>query len=180
MIGPRNGGRAGFSLLEILVAVSMLAIAVTALARLASLGKQHLEAATEQAIATRLATNQMARLAAGIDPPTPQEAQPLAEDPTWECQIETMAVALPNGVSLPPLVELRVNVRPAAENGAGMVGLEKPWFTLSRWIALTPDATSNATSSGSSSRQSRGRFGQQTTSASQSFSAEAALRTAVP
>ena len=142
MIGPRYGARSGFSLLEILVATSMLAMAVAALSQLASVGRKHLAAATEQAIATRLATNQMARLAAGIDPPTPQDAQPLAEDPTWEYQIEAMPIALPN------LVEVRVNVRRAAANGQGKGGLEKPWFTFSRWIAVTGDVPPSGRSGG--------------------------------
>jgi prepilin-type N-terminal cleavage/methylation domain-containing protein len=195
MIGSHHRGPAGFSLLEILVAASMLAIAVTALSQLASLGRKHLAAATEQAIATRLATNQMARIAAGIDPPTPQEAQPLAEDPAWECQIEAMAVVLPNSVALPNLTEVRVHVRPAAangqvENGQATTGQEKPWYTLARWITLRGDApttgptaaTSAATSAaatvGSAGRRLDRRFDRQPANAR--AQPEAVFRPAVP
>ena len=92
MIGTYHRGPAGFSLLEILVAASMLAIAVTALSQLASLGRKHLAAATEQAIATRLATNQMARIAAGIDPPT---ACVLAGNQPVQSEIFTEVIANP-------------------------------------------------------------------------------------
>ena len=124
----------------------------------------------------------MARLAAGIDPLTPQEAQPLAEDPTWECQIETMAVASPHGVALPQgvaspqLVEVRVNVRPAAENGQGTGGLEKPWFTLSRWVALTDEMSTGGASGGRFDR----RFDRQPASASVRSESEAVFHPADP
>jgi hypothetical protein len=88
----------------------------------------------------------MARIAAGIDLPTAQEPQPLAEDPAWECQVEAMAVILPNAIALPNLTEVRVHVRPAAEigpmeNRQATTGQEKPWYTLARWITLRGDAS---------------------------------------
>lgn len=152
--------RTGFSLLEILLATSMLVIAITALSHLSSVGRQHLSGASKRTVAVRLAANKMARLAAGIEPLEEHQTQPLSEDPDWECALELRPVA--DG----ELVEVRVGVRPLADAQAfagdpAIAGREKPWFYVARWMAphavprrSAPSAPSSSPPSSSSASSS--------------------------
>ena len=118
----------GFSLLEILVATSMLAVAMAALSQLAAVGRSHLSAATQKSVATHLASNQLARLAAGIEPLAEIPGEPLAEDPRWEVRVTVLPLAAAAG-----LVEVEVGVR-QAEEASEPDGNESRWYTLAQWM----------------------------------------------
>lgn len=124
-----NRRRAGFSLLEILVATSMLAVATAALSQLAAVGRSHLSAATEKSIAAHLVRNQLVRLASGVDPLTEVTGQPLAEDPRWEVKIEILPIAV-----APGLIEVEVSVRPLSAAGADAGGEQPRWYSVAQWM----------------------------------------------
>lgn len=126
----RSSLRTGFSLLEILLATSMLAVALAALTQLSSIGRKHLTSAAKQAVAARFAANQLARISAGIEPLEDREARPLSEDPDWECEV---ALKLVDGGDL---VEVEVGVRPLARFNEETASLAKPWFKAAQWIPL--------------------------------------------
>ena len=121
--------RAGFSLIEVVIATGILLASVTILAQLTSIGCRHLEAAREKAIAARLCQNKMTLLMAGIDPMQPREATPLAEDLDWEYQVAIQETTTDN------LVELKVSVRRSAPAEIAITRVDKPWFTLRRWVS---------------------------------------------
>ena len=126
--------RAAFSLIEILVAVSMLAIALAALVQLSSVSRRHLEAAAEKSTAARLAANQMARLAAGIDPLKDRGPEPLGEAPDWHCRIATLPVA-----GAPGLVEVEVSVAQLPAVDGEVEAAPQRWFTLTQWLKAEQD-----------------------------------------
>ena len=121
--------RPAFSLLEVVIATGILLASVTLLAQLTSIGGRHLEGAREKAIAARLCQNKMALLMAGIDPMQPRKITPLAEDLDWEFQVALQETTTDN------LVELKVSVRRIAPAEIANTPVDKPWFTLRRWVS---------------------------------------------
>jgi type II secretory pathway pseudopilin PulG len=134
-MNARSRPPAGFSLLEILLAVGMLAVALTALAQLAAVGRRHLDGAANRAQAMRLAANELERYAAGVQPLENRDAQPLLDAPDWECRVEILPLGEPG------LAEVRVGVRPLELAAAGGVDVEGGWFTWARWLPYTDART---------------------------------------
>lgn len=134
----RSQPAAGFSLLEILLAVGMLAIALTALAQLAAVGRRHLDGAANRAQAMRLAANELERYAAGVQPLENRDAQPLLDAPDWECRVEVLPLGEPG------LAEVRVGVRPVELGVAGGVEVEGGWFTWARWLPYADERTATS------------------------------------
>ena len=128
--------RSGFSLLEVLISLAMLLGSLALLAQLSSVGRRHLERASDKATALRLCQNKMARLLAGIDPLENDAELPLLEDPNWQFRV----IVLPTAVS--GLSELQVGVR----RHVNLQGMEAepsgPWLTLQRWIPTPLDSIS--------------------------------------
>lgn len=123
----------GFSLIEVIIAVGMLASALIVLGQLSSLGRKQIDEAIDSAVATRLASNKMARLATGIDPVERQEAEPLWEDPAWECRIEVWPAEQAG------LAEVAVSVRRIPPERLDEQKNTAPWFTLSQWLLNESD-----------------------------------------
>jgi prepilin-type N-terminal cleavage/methylation domain-containing protein len=117
----------GFSLIEVLVSVAMLLGSIVVLSQLTAVGRRHLDAASEKAIALRLCQNEMARLLGGVNPIEPRDEMPLADDPNWESRVDIVPLEMGD------LFNLRVSVRRAplptrVERESGS------WFTLVRWV----------------------------------------------
>jgi len=144
----------GFSLLEILVAIAMLAAALAALAQLAAIGRRHLDGSLEKARAARLAANRLELLAAGAEPLEARDAQPLPEDPNWECRVDVVPLAEQG------LAEVQVGVRRRTLDAAARQQKEVAWLTFARWLphddpsaAAAPRPATGAPATGASPKQ---------------------------
>jgi prepilin-type N-terminal cleavage/methylation domain-containing protein len=119
--------RAGFSLIEMLVATAILLVAVGVLTELADVGRRHARGAEDAAAAQRICQNLLEGILCGALPleATPETLVP--EEPEWTYLVEVKP--LERFKWEPGLAELRVTVTKTA------VGSKpgKP-FSLSRWI----------------------------------------------
>ena len=118
----------GFSLLEVLIAISLLAAALAILSQLGTVGRKQLDRALHKSVAARHGANKMARLVAGIEPLEEVETQPLLDDPDWDCRVELWPTMRPD------LIEVTVSVRPAAESTSTDPNDQRAWFSYSRWL----------------------------------------------
>ena len=96
--------RAAFSLLEVLVATSILLGALIVLSELAGIGGRRVQSAVALATAQRICQTKMHELLAGLADPEPVEDEPVADEPGWLYSIQT------EPVSQPGLIAVRVTV----------------------------------------------------------------------
>jgi len=127
--------RAGFSLLEVILATAILLGAAIVLAELASVGRQHADSAEELAAAQLVCRNKLNEILSGATPLKTISGATLQDPTGWLYSVEVDSLG-PSG-KLPGLAELRVTV---AED----VSDDRParQFTLTRWIRdprYTPD-----------------------------------------
>ena len=111
MIAPRSG----FSLLEVVLALAILAGALAALGEVMRLGDENAAAAADEAQAEMLAESVMAEILVGARPLTSVNgaALPLADDPAWVVSVtvqpteyvELVAVSVRVAQQLPPAQE---------------------------------------------------------------------------
>lgn len=126
--------RDAFSLLEVLLAMSILLGAVVVLGELARIGRKNAQAAKELTQAQLLCETKLNEILAGIDSSTPREAAAFEEHPDeWLYTVERTPLAHPGVVSLRVTVKRNLPdaYRPAQ-------------FSLVRWIR-DPEATAGAT-----------------------------------
>ena len=118
----RSRRRGGFSLLEVLLAASILVGCLAVLSELAAIGRHHSEDAQRLTTAQALCQTKVNEILAGIEPAEAVEEQELEDSPGWLCSVE----ALP--LKQPGLVELRVTLKEDVE--------DRPprQFTLVRWM----------------------------------------------
>jgi Tfp pilus assembly protein PilV len=115
--------RGGFSLLEVLLATSILLGAIIVLGELASIGRRSARAALDLSQAQLLCQTKMEELLAGIVPLEPQQNTPVEGEPGWFASVNIKPVAQQG------LAALEVTVwREEAGQPAGRQ------FTLHRWI----------------------------------------------
>ena len=132
----------GFSLLEVILALSILAMAVAALGELARLGMNNSRIARDLAQAQLLCESKMAEISAGISTPDMVQRAVFSNgsdgiDPTWVYSIE-QEPATTDG-----LIVVRVTV------SQDLAGSQRPVeYTLVRWMidpAYTPPTTTPTT-----------------------------------
>ncbi|OHB80964.1 MAG: hypothetical protein A2W31_04695, partial [Planctomycetes bacterium RBG_16_64_10] len=119
------GDRRGFSLLEVLLAGSILLGCVIVLGHLAYLGRRNARAALDHSTAQILCETKMAELLSGIAPLEPADQVPLADQPDW---MLSLALA-PTDVA--GLTALRVTVAQDQDEDQPQRAAK---FTLVRWI----------------------------------------------
>ncbi|MCA9259268.1 MAG: hypothetical protein KDA61_08720 [Planctomycetales bacterium] len=134
----------GFSLVETLVATAILGAALAALTQLTSTARRRLDAAVEEAVAARLAANEISRLAVGLSPLETRSAEPLSEDPTWECRIDLIPLDDAPTAEGGQLVEVQASVRPLPRDGGDAAASTQRWRTFARWLPYHGDASKNA------------------------------------
>lgn len=116
--------RGGFSLLEVILATSILLASAIVLLELASIGRAHIESTEDLAAAQRICETRINEILAGVTPLSVVENQPLAEDPDWTITVELAPVE-----KLSSLASLRVSVAREASPGH-----RAKRYTLVRWI----------------------------------------------
>ena len=127
--------RAGFSLLEVLIATSILLGSVIVLGELARIGRKHATKAEEMAKAQRLCQEKLNEILSGLSAVDPVEEEVFTEEPNWTYTLQILPLEKPG------LVALYVTVAPEPSTNL----TTKP-FTLVRWIP-NPDGQQSVTSS---------------------------------
>lgn len=138
---PLNGfsnthrSRSGFSLLEVILAMVLLASAAAVLFQLAYVGRRHLQDADRQLQAQLLCQNRLREILCGIEPLESCDSTPFDASPGWNVTVELESVDSHEGVQL-----LKVTVAEETDSllddpdAAGTCS-----FMLSQWV-LDPNA----------------------------------------
>lgn len=125
--------REGFSLMEVILAMSILLGGVVVLGRLAAIGAKHARDAEDLAAAQLLCEARMMEVLAGISPAESVDEEPLEEAPDW------MITQKLQSVEQPGVVALSITVTRAAEELNALPTVADPdkkevSVTLVRWI----------------------------------------------
>lgn len=132
--------RSGFSLMEVLLATSILLACLVVLGQMATVGRQHAEDAESLTAAQLLCQAKLNEILVGAVPVGSRAAASVPEMPGWSCEVEVQTLQQYD------LVSVRVTVAPeAAEDGTRRRGKQ---FSLLRWMH---DPTASARSSTSPS-----------------------------
>lgn len=127
----------GFTLMEVLVAVAVLAIALAAAIRVGSQTAINTVELRERTYAGWVADNALARIEAGIEPlsgPGQRRGKMELGDQAWEWQLtaETADPPLPMAINLPGLLRLDVTVYRAGAGDERAVVRREIWHSLPR------------------------------------------------
>lgn len=124
--------RAGFSLLEVVLATAILAASAIVLAELASIGHAHANGAEEMAAVQLACQTKLNEILAGATPAEAVSETTLKDPPGWVYSVEVEPLSR---AGFPPgLVEIRViAARAPAEDGV-IGNRPKKEFTLTHWI----------------------------------------------
>jgi general secretion pathway protein I len=148
---------AGFSLLEVVLALAILAGALAALGEVMRLGDENAMAAADETQAEMLAESVMSEILVGARPlsAVSQATLPLADDPPWTVSVEIQPTDYQEMVA--------VHIRVAQQ----LPEVQKPAYCdLVRWVPnpdfvpATTDDSSEPSSSGSSGTSGSGSSGQ--------------------
>lgn len=137
MTRPR---RAGLSLLEVMLATSILLGAIVVLGELARIGRINAVAARQQAEAQRLCETKLNEILIGSEPSTPHTEEPFVETTEWTYSVDRYATAYPGlfAVEVTVTQNLPDNKRPVT-------------FTLARWTRDLADAKTSPPAPGADS-----------------------------
>lgn len=122
--------RAGFSLLEAILSMVLLASSAAVLFQLAYVGRRHLQDSDQHLTAQLLCQNRLREILCGIEPLEACESTPLESSPGWSVTVDLQPVDGHEGVQL-----LKVTVAEATESlieDADSPGVHS--FTLSQWV----------------------------------------------
>lgn len=127
----------GFTLMEVLVAVAVLAIALAAAIRVGSQTAINTVELRERTYAGWVADNVLARIDAGIDPLTKageRRGETELGNQTWEWQLTAEAASppLPMAINLTGLLQLEVAVYRAGARDERAVVVRETWHSLPR------------------------------------------------
>ena len=124
----RRSPRRGFSLMEVLLATSILLACVVVLAELAEVGRRHTVSVDQLTTAQMICQSKLNEIVAGVVPPIAVEAATVAEAPEWIYSVELESMTSLN------LVVVRVTVagQPVEDETASQ--RPKKSFTLTRWM----------------------------------------------
>jgi prepilin-type N-terminal cleavage/methylation domain-containing protein len=115
--------RRGFSLLEVLLATSILLGCLVVLSELAAVGRIHASVAQDGGTALRICQSKVNEILAGLAPVTPVREEPLDDPPGWWYSVDVEQVRHPG------VLALRVTV------GQDDDSEERPIeYSLVRWI----------------------------------------------
>lgn len=128
--------RKGFSLLEVLLATSILVGCLAVLSELAAIGRQHADDAEKYTVAQSICQTRINEILAGLARPDSVENEELEDHPDWLCSVDTESLAQPGLLALRVTVTENVEDRPPRE------------FTAVRWIR-DPEYRGQATQSSS-------------------------------
>jgi prepilin-type N-terminal cleavage/methylation domain-containing protein len=115
--------RAGFSLLEVMLAAAILVGSLVVLSELAAVGRQHIESAQDLGTAQRVCQSQMSKILAGLLQAESVQRQEVEGEPGWLYSIETQSVDQPGLIA--------VHVTAIEDVAEGRRARE---FTLVRWV----------------------------------------------
>ncbi len=132
-----SSSQRGFTLMEVLVAVAVLAIALAAAIRVGSQTAINTAELRERTYAGWVADNVLARIDAGIEPvqgPGERRGQTELGNQRWEWQLTAEAATppLPMDISLPGLLRLEVAVYHADAGDRRPVVRREIWHSLPR------------------------------------------------
>jgi len=120
---------AGFSLMEVLLATSILLGCLIVLGELAYVGRKHAESSQDRSTAQLLCQSKLNELLAGAAPVEPVQSQPLDDRPGWVYSVE-LAPAGRLGLTA---VRVTVAKDDAGRGQALQDGKPPRQFTLVRW-----------------------------------------------
>lgn len=126
----KPGGRDGFSLLEVLMATSILLGSVIVLNQLAGIGRKNALAAQDLSTAQMLCESRLNEILAGTTAVEEVEEEPLSNAPGWVFSLSLEPVDRANGSDEPKLLGLHLSV-----SRAELERQNASRFTLVRWIA---------------------------------------------
>ncbi len=133
--------RAGVSLLEVLIATSILFGAVVVLMELAQIGRRHAESAAEQVVAQQLCQRKLNELLLGLAPLAPVSGE-LEDMPGWAYAVDIQPVESIEGMTDLVRVEVTVQQDPQATD-------ERPrkarFFQIARWMRQPPESLDDRT-----------------------------------
>lgn len=120
----------GFSLLEVILALTILGGAIAVLGELSRLGMRNAERARDLTQAQLLSESKLAEITSGLAPPEPEQGAPVEpideeedEEPEWQYSVEVTSVGEDG------LLEVRVTVTKDLPTEQRPVE-----FTLVRWM----------------------------------------------
>jgi hypothetical protein len=126
----RRARQSGFSLMEVLLATSILLGSLIVLGQLASVGRRHAQDAEGWTAAQLACQTKLNEIVAGVEPVQPVEEEVLLDAPGWVYSVEVEPAGRLG------LTSLRVVV---SEDPAVLeeTGIERPLkrFALTRWIS---------------------------------------------
>lgn len=157
--GRARRARAGFSLMEVLMATSMLLASVIVLGELAGIGRRNASAARELATAEILCENKLNEILAGAAPMSAVDGEPLEDQPGWIYTVTIEPVSQSANASSPGAVSpssrtstnrsgsssspadahnglsvLKVTVAPEEEQNREKEHRSSKEFSLTRWV----------------------------------------------
>lgn len=146
----RHSQPAGFSLLEVVLALTILAGAIAVLGELVRLGTVNAGSARDLTQAQLLCESKMAEVASGLLLPEVVQAVPCEYDPEWLYSIDIQPTEMPGLVSLRVTVtqDLLPNQRPAEFSLVRLI--QDPLLVLPTEVP-TQDGTSTSGASSTSS-----------------------------
>ncbi len=119
---PRHLRRSGFSLLEVLLATSILVGCLVVLSELAAIGRRFAQNAQTLTAAQAICESEVNEILAGVKPPEPIEDQAVEGLPGWLVSVDTQPLRQRG------LLQLQVTVK---EN---VQGRQPRAFTLVQWL----------------------------------------------
>lgn len=138
-----NPVRAGFSLLEVILATGVLLGCLIVLSELAALGRRHTSDAEDLAAAQRICQTKMNEILAGLAPLESFDEAEVEDEPGWLYSVATEAT------SQPGLVAVRVTVYQDWFEAA-----RPKQYVLVHWVRGSSDAATTESSSDKSSEAS--------------------------
>lgn len=130
----RKGRRDGFSLMEVILAMSILIGGVVVLGRLAYIGSRHARKAEDLAKAQLLCEARMNEILTGLAPRETSEAEPVEGEFDWVVSSELETLQQPGVVAVRVTVK-RAEDLPETLATASAARRKDVSFSLVRWIA---------------------------------------------
>jgi general secretion pathway protein I len=145
----RPAGRAGLSLLEVLVALSIFLFALIGIGRLITLSAERAQDVQQQSQAARLCQSKLAEVVRGAVPLSSQDAVAFDEDPDWQWSLEAEQEG-----SIQGLWKVQVKVGRDRPDGTRIETTMSQWVLDPSMRGSSLDAQALAQSASSGSDQS--------------------------
>ena len=136
----KSACRDGFSLLEVIIAGTILVASVMVLSRLAGLGRRHIQAAQRWTQSQWLCQTKMSEILARIEPWESVAQQPLTGYPDWTYSKRFEAIPETNLLEVTVTVRETVPSHSTLARDAETLGGQRRDFSLTRWVRAAPSA----------------------------------------